>query len=332
MLFALLLGLAFDTTPLVPFNDLVNQPYHYGYTGGLYGYDGGANSNEIPPDHLAAGLRRSALIQPLDANGQPSPSGKIVFLGVGFGETERIMDSLISATANDRRVDHDSLVMLDAAHEGFDASAWYYPNDGPNYQRIKDQILLPNGVTEKQVQAAWVQMVTNNAVRPLPPQDADAYRLKGYIATALRNLKARYPNLQVAYLSSRVYGGYATTSWNPEPFAYESVLSVRWVIMGQITLMRTGYLWDTRIADVDYEKGVAPWVAWGPYLWANGTTPRSDGLTWERDDFEVDGESLSPKGAQKGASLLLDFLLSEPTAASWFRAKDMPARGRAARH
>src|SRR5207244_1441971 len=83
--------------------------------------------------------------------------------------------------------------------------------------------------------------------------------------------------------------GYAAA----EPYAYESALSVRWVILGQVTLMRTGFLWDTRIADVDYEKGVAPWVAWGPYLWANGTMPRSDGLTWERDDFASDGASLS---------------------------------------
>ena len=161
----------------------------------------------------------------------------------------------------------------------------------------------------------------------LPPQDSDAYRLKGAIAAALRELKTRYPNLQIAYLSSRVYGGYATTSWNPEPFAYETALSNRWVIMGQITTIRTGSLWDTRIGDVNYQKGTVPWIAWGPYLWADGTMPRSDGLTWQRDDFEADGEHLSAKGADKGARLLFDFLMHEPTA-SWFR---VSARLRAAR-
>lgn len=314
MLFALAIAVATET--LVPFNDLGPAPYAWGYYGGLY-EDG---SNAIPADHLAAGLRRAALIQPLDANGHPSPNGKIVFLSAGFGETERITDALIPMAAADRRVDHQSLVILNAAHEGFDAPAWYYPGNQANYTRIKDQILTPAGVTEKQVQAAWVQMMSNEDDPPLPIQSADAYRVKGYIATALRNLKARYPNLQVAYLSSRVYGGYAApSSPKPEPYEYESVLSVRWVIMGQITLMRTGFLWDTRISDVNYETGVAPWVAWGPYFWANGTTPRSDGLTWERDDFEADGQSLSPKGAQTAATMLFDFLLQEPTAANWFR-------------
>ncbi len=112
----------------------------------------------------------------------------------------------------------------------------------PNFNRIRDTLLMPAGVTENQVQVAWVQMVTNFPARPLPIQDADAYRLKGAIAAALREMKTRYPNLQIAYLSSRVYGGYATSAWNPEPFAYETALSDRWVILGQLTLMRTGFL------------------------------------------------------------------------------------------
>jgi hypothetical protein len=324
MLAAAALILAQTVTPL---NDLGPAPYGWGYFGGLY-EDG---SNTIPADHLAGGLRRAALIRPRDANGNPSPDGKVVFLSVGYGETARITDAFAQMAASDRRVDHQSLVVLDAAHDGFDRVDWIEPQVDVNFNRIKQQILGPAGVTEKQVQAAWVELVTNNPTPPLPPQWADAYVLKNYLAAALRDLKARYSNLQVAYISRRVYGGYATTSWNPEPFAYENALTVRWVILGQVTLMRTGFLWDTRISDVDYEKGVAPWVAWGPYLWAYGTMPRSDGLTWERDDFNADGETLSDKGARKGATLLLDFLLSEPTAANWFRAPNAPSRLRAVR-
>src|SRR6266576_2098052 len=128
----------------------------------------------LATDLLAAGLRRASLIRPLDTNGQPSIKGKVVFLGVGFGETARIADSFIEMAAADRRVDHQSLVLLDAAHEGFDASAWYAPNAAVNFNRIKDQILGPNGVSEKQVQAAWVQMMTTETASPLPRQDAQA--------------------------------------------------------------------------------------------------------------------------------------------------------------
>jgi hypothetical protein len=299
---------------LVPLTDLGTAEYAYGYLGGLY-EDG---SNTTPSDHLAAGLRRAALITPRD--------GKIVFLSVGFGETERIFDAFTAMTRDDPRVDRQ-VVFVNGAREGADSQRWIAPMSDANFNRIRDNILTPAGLSEKQVQVAWVQMVTNSPSRALPPQDSDAYRLKGAIAAALRELKARYPNLQIAYLSSRVYGGYATTSWNPEPFAYETALSNRWVIMGQITTMRVGSLWDSRIGDVNYETGKVPWVAWGPYLWADGTMPRSDGLTWQRDDFEADGEHVSAKGAGKAARLLFDFLMHEPTA-SWFR---VTARSRAVR-
>jgi hypothetical protein len=308
MLFALAFALAAD---LVPFNDLGPAPYAYGYYGGLY-EDG---SNAIPADHLAAGLRRASLIRPLDANGNPSPDGKIVFLTAGYGETERITNAFLDLARADIRVNRRALVIANAAHDGFDAPSWFAPMATGNFNRIRDQVLAPAGVTEKQVQAAWVQMTTTEAAPPLPRQDAVAYRVKGYIATALRNLKTRYPNLQVAYLSSSVYGGYAGT----EPYNYESALSVRWVILGQVTLMRTGFLWDTRIADVNYETGAVPWVAWGPYFWADGTMPRADGATWERDDFGDDGATLSDKGARKAAMMLFAFLLQEPTAAGWYR-------------
>lgn len=307
----------------VPLNDLGPAEYAYGYVGGLYE----EGSNSIPPDHLAAGLTRAARITPRDWSGNPSSNGKIVFLAVGFGETQRIFDAFSDQALHDLRVDHQSLLLINAAREGFDSAMWVAPQSKSNLDRVRDTLLTPAGVTEKQVQVAWVQMSTNSPARSLPPQDADAYRLKGAIAAALRELKSRYPNLQIAYLSSRVYGGYSTT----EPFAYESALSNRWVILGQITLMRTGSLWDTRIGDVDYQKEQVPWVAWGPYLWANGTMPRSDGLTWQRDDFESDGEHLSGAGTQKGASLLMQFMLREPTA-SWFRAADAPARVRPVHH
>src|SRR6266404_5644742 len=52
-----------------------------GYSGGLY--PGGANNR--PPAHLAAGLRIATDdIQPLDAHGTNSSSGKIVMISVGM--------------------------------------------------------------------------------------------------------------------------------------------------------------------------------------------------------------------------------------------------------
>jgi hypothetical protein len=49
---------------------------YQGFEGGLY--PGG--ENVPPPAHLKAGLRQAKSIVPLDADGKPSPDGKIVLL------------------------------------------------------------------------------------------------------------------------------------------------------------------------------------------------------------------------------------------------------------
>jgi hypothetical protein len=41
-------------------------------------------------------------------------------------------------------------------------------------------------------------------------------------------------NLRVAYLASRIYGGYADGRLNPEPYAYEGEFVVRLLILSQI--------------------------------------------------------------------------------------------------
>lgn len=329
-----------DFSTLWPIDQLGAGPYQGVLFGGLYG-DG---TNTMSADHLALGLQQAAKIQPLDENGQPSPSGKIVFLAVGYGDTARIMcgpspdsvceaGSLISMALSNPAVNHDSLVLLNVARDGADFRAWSHESGGrPIYDAVRSAVLLPAGVSEKQVQAAWLQVVTGDPYIPLGTPLGDGFVLKQGIASTLREMKKAYPNLQIAYLSSRVYGGYATTKWNPEPFAYESGFAHRWVIEGQTFEEQTpigAWFWDTRLGNVDDRVGIAPWIAWGPYLWANGTIPRqSDGLTWQRDDFARDGETLTSKGAHKGAVLLLNFLLHEPTARRWFLTKDSNTRRR----
>jgi hypothetical protein len=129
----------------------------------------------------------------------------------------------------------------------------------------------------------------------------------------IQNAKAKFPNLRVAYLSSRIYGGYATSPLNPEPYAYESAFVVRWLIQRQIK----------RDKELNYDIGRgavrAPVLLWGPYLWADGVTPRkADGLVYRREDLGPDGTHPSPAGREKVAKLMLDFFKTDSLAKSWF--------------
>ena len=146
----------------------------------------------------------------------------------------------------------------------------------------------------------------------------DAKVLLTNLGLVLRALRVRYPYLRIVFLSSRTFGGYATTDLNPEPYAYESGFAVKWAIESQINEMG-GQPWLQRAGTLNYTKKVAPLVVWGPYMWANGTTRRSDGFFWNREDFEEDGTHPSQSGETKVTGALLDFFKNSPYAGagSW---------------
>ena len=125
----------------------------------------------------------------------------------------------------------------------------------------------------------------------------------------------KYPNIKIAYYSSRIYSGYAATPFNPEPYAYGNGFSVKWLVEGQIN--------NNPSINVNYDPSngpvVAPWIAWGPYLWADGLTPRSDGLIYECADFKPDdGVHPYPGARTKVANMLLNFFKTDSTAKKWF--------------
>jgi hypothetical protein len=135
-------------------------------------------------------------------------------------------------------------------------------------------------------------------------------------------LAGHFPNLVLAYLSSRSYGGYANSPLSPEPYAFEGAFAMRWLIQDQIR-GEASLNWDSR-------KGPrnAPLLLWGPYLWADGAAGRRlDDLTWAREDFEADGTHMTAAGSAKVARLLLQFFKSDPTAQPWFLRPGSPGTG-----
>jgi hypothetical protein len=309
-------------TAKIPLTDLLAQTY-YGYPGGIY--PGGLN--QPPADHDSAARAWRNKIQPLDVNGDESPFGKYVLISIGMSNTTQEWCSQSSGppcaswtfmgkAAADPSVNHYTLVIVNGAADGQDAPAWTSASS-PNYDRIKTARLAPLGLSENQVQAVWVKLQDPKPSVSLPADSADAKVLLTNLGLVLRALRVRYPYLRIVFLSSRAYGGYATTDLNPEPYAYESGFAVKWAIESQINEMR-GQPWIQRAGTLNYTKKLAPLIVWGPYLWASGTTRRSDGFFWNREDFEEDGTHPSQSGETKVAGMLMDFFKNSPYAKCWF--------------
>jgi lysophospholipase L1-like esterase len=172
-------------------------------------------------------------------------------------------------------------------------------------------------LSENQVQVIWLNLEDPKPLVSLPADTADARILLTNLGLVMRALRAHYPYLRIVFVSSRIYGGYATTELNPEPYAYETGFSVKWLIESQINEMR-GQPANPRAGTLNYATKQAPLILWGPYLWADGPTPRSDGLAWLRQDFEDDGTHPSQGGETKVADRLLDFFKNSPYARCWF--------------
>jgi hypothetical protein len=308
---------------LTPLNDLGPGLYLGQFQGGLY-----PNGLNIPPPaHVNAGVSVASAIEPLDVSGVPDPDGRYVLMSLGMSNTTQEFGgqpwTFMEQAGADSRVNHAELAIANGALGGQVADLWDSPTDS-NYDRVRDEVLAPQGLGELQVQALWIKLADRMPTVSLPAANADAYQLLGHLGNVCRSAKIRYPNVKVVVLSSRIYAGYASISLNPEPYAYETGFAVKWLIEAQIRQMAGGPI-DPIAGDMDYDT-VAPFVAWGPYLWADGMTPRSDGLTWACADLEDDGTHPAPSGEEKVADRLLGFMLNSPFTRPWFRA-DLPCPG-----
>ncbi len=303
-----------------PINDLGTGLYLGLYQGGLY--PGGANA---PPEaHRAEGVERALAVAPI-----AGPAGsRYLLLSIGMCNTSQefcgpavppcTTRSFVGKAALDGRVDHGELAIVNGAHGGQTATLWESASNAA-YQWIEDNALTPAGYTEEQVQIVWVKVANAGPASGLPAADADAFALVSSLGNIARAAKVRYPNLRMVFVSSRIFAGYATTALNPEPYAYESGFAVKWLIEAQVDQMAGGGI-DPRAGDLDYGT-VAPWLVWGPYLWADGPNPRSDGLTWDCPaDYENDGTHPGDGAEEKVGQRLLDFFLTSPFGSPWFHA------------
>lgn len=326
-------GTLHDPTGLIPLTDLGTKEYK-GQDGGLYG----GGKNEPPEAHAALARQALKRIGPLDANGKPGTDGKVVMVAIGMSNTTmefRVFKA--QADADKRKAPH--VVIVDTAQGGRTAGAWakslsgstmgsVAPEPGKPYQAAPgenqpdqekygaahsvwdeaDRRVKNAGYSPLQIQVAWIKLA--GSVKQPYPEHLKEYQ--GHLAAIVALAKARWPNLQIAYLSSRIYAGHATSTLNPEPWSYESAFGVRALIQKQIQ--------GDESLNADAARGAvkAPVLLWGPYLWADGAKPRADGFAWDPKDFGADGTHPSTPGSRKVAAQMLRFFTTDPLARPWF--------------
>lgn len=286
-----------------PLTEMSGNDRYKGQDGGLYG----AGRNEPPAKHRQAAMAALKGIQPLDALGKPSDDGIIGFVSISMSNATQEF-SLFKRLADADPAKSPRVTIVDCAQGGQAMAEWVDPEARP-WQEASQRLSAAK-VSPKQVEVAWIKLA-NKA--PHGDLMEHGKKLESDTLAVIQNAKTKFPNLRVVYLSSRIYGGYATNRLNPEPYAYESGFVVRWLLQRQMN--------GDKALNYEANRGDmrAPVLLWGPYLWADGTTPRkADGLTYRREDLGPDGTHPSPTGRMKVAKLLLNFFKTDPLAKAWF--------------
>ena len=279
-----------------------------GFTGGLY--PGG--SNERPAAHTAAGLELASQITPLDATGAPDPNGWIGLVSIGMSNTASEFSDFRKLALDDPEV-NTRLNIVNAAQSGKVASYWVDPQNEA-WDNL-DLMMAHRGVTDPQVQVVWIKL-TNFYMEDFPRRQLE---LQADLEIILRLLKEKFPNLKLTYFSSRTRSyAYWQGAAGPEPGAFENGFAVKWLVEKQID--------GDPSLNFDPRRGpvLVPYISWGPYLWADGENPRSDGLVWLQADMKYDCVHPSLAGRAKVANMLLTFFKSDVTAQGWFLANPNP--------
>ncbi|MBI1798647.1 MAG: hypothetical protein HYR73_03050 [Candidatus Eisenbacteria bacterium] len=298
------------STGMIPLTDLGTGLYH-GVQGGLY--PGG--SNHRPFSHDSAGIQLAQSFAPLDTLGNSAPTnGRIVLISIGMSNctmefSHFVPIAMADAQRNPRVKVIDCALGGQSADRILSLSAAYWDTVRT---RLRGQ-----GSSPMQPQAVWIKEADASPSGGFPAATDSLLRNLG---TLVRNIKTVLPNVKLAYLTSRIYAGYASSTLNPEPYAYESGFAVKELVAAQIAGV------DSLNFDPGQRAVHAPWLSWGPYLWADGLTSRSDGLTWACSEFvSSDGTHPANSARDKIADSLLVFFKADASTRPWFVAATLAA-------
>ncbi|MCA9712453.1 MAG: hypothetical protein KDK70_41880, partial [Myxococcales bacterium] len=290
-------------TGLLPITEIGAGEYLGVAQGGLY--PGG--SNERPQAHTEAGLAAAASIAPID--------GSICLVSIGMSNTYQKWSMFMTQGVASVPDLNPTLRVANGAVGSHPVDTTADPNN--EVWGTIDQQIAGSGCSPAQVQVAWVLHAERGPTGSFL-EAAEVFH--DDLRATVINLADHFPNLRMIYLSSRAYSGYTDRNNNPEPYAHQGAFVVKWLIEEQIEGSDPALsLWAG-----------APWLSWGPYLWADGLGPDAqaggapgrtipdDALEYECDDYADDGVHPGMGMRQKVTDQLVEFFTSDPTATPWF--------------
>lgn len=308
------LDCAFNVKPLTLVPLTSGQPYisptdrtHTPYATYLY-----PNSNFMPAPHRASGEAIAAGIQPLNANGAvDTKNGKIVVVVEGISNTYHEFNTFIKLFLENNLAVNPQLELINLAEPGCNLLCWLNKGVGSVDAQVQIVIMKHSNNTPQEADGAprFPQGPFTNAASKRFPYHADTTR--GMLKTRVLNLKKKYPNLKLLYVTSRCYGGWAcapSANGYSEPVALEEGFSTKWLLENQISGK------DPELAFAG-PNAKAPWMAWGPYLWDP---------TWTRDMFSDGVHPCTSGGQVLVAEKWYNFLMQDSTAKIWFRDNAIP--------
>ncbi len=190
---------------LKPLTEMTAQDRYKGEDGGLYG----GGRNEPPEAHQAAARKETAKIIPLDPAGKPAKDGKVGLVSISMSNATQEF-SFFKSMMDADPAKSPQLAIVDCAQGGQAMAEWVDPNGKPWAEAARRMAAAK--VTPQQVQVAWIKLANKG---PSGDLQAHGRKLQKDTLAVLHNAKARFPNLRIAYLGSRIYGGYAVGKLNP---------------------------------------------------------------------------------------------------------------------
>jgi hypothetical protein len=268
--------------------------------------DAGGGSNEmIALDLMGPNDTYYGLKGGLVDNGTPTvtaTNGKIVIVAISMSNGLQEFDRFIALYEGHQDVS-TQIELVNCAVAGSALERWL--TEQSLWDKCKDNVEAKHSLD--QVKVIWAKNADQftEAGITLPDPQADYYNLVNNIGALAQKIGDEFPSVQAMFNTSRIYGGYIEgekQAARGEPISYEGGFATN----AAIEKWKAG------------ELPGAPWMGWGPYLWANGLTPNGSGIFWATSDFQgANGENQHPseQGATKVANALHDFFMQF----DWYR-------------